>query len=125
VASALRRQLVSIVVIGGLVVGMPALAYPQEGPQGESQESAQQKQEKAEGAERSAVEDSALGVTSVLVSAGQIPLRALTCGATAVVAGLAYLLTAFDRGARDGPGEAIGRVCGGPYTTTPEDLKGG
>jgi len=50
---------------------------------------------------------------------------ALTCGATAVVAGLAYLLTAFDREARDGPGEAIGRVCGGPYTTTPEDLKGG
>ncbi|MGH7253212.1 MAG: hypothetical protein ACREIE_05370 [Nitrospiraceae bacterium] len=62
--------------------------------------------------------------TSVVVSAVQIPLRATTCAATFIVAGLAYLLTAFDREARQGPSDAITRVCAGPYTTSPEDLRG-
>jgi hypothetical protein len=74
--------------------------------------------------ETSVVEDSALVATSVVVSAAQIPLRAGTCAATVIVAGFAYLLTAFDREARQGPGDAITRVCGGPYTTSPEDLRG-
>jgi hypothetical protein len=74
--------------------------------------------------ETSVIEDSAYVATSVAVSAGQIPLRGATCAATAIVAGIAYLLTAFDREARQGPADAITQVCSGPYTTSPEELKG-
>lgn len=120
------RQLISIWVVVGLVAGMPALAYPQEGAQIESQQSAQPQPEKKgkSGKEGSVVEDSALVAASVVVSAGQIPLRAGTCAATAVVAGFAYLLTVFDTEARQEPGEALKQVCGGPYTTSPDDLRG-
>lgn len=69
-------------------------------------------------------EDAALVVTSGLVSAGQASLRAGTCGATVVVAGIAYVLTIFDKDARQGPANAIKQVCQGPYITTPEDLRG-
>jgi hypothetical protein len=113
-------------VLAWLVAGIPAIGYAQEGPKGEVQESAQEQQEEDGESENegSVVEDAALATTSVAVSAGQIPLRAGTCAATVIVAGLAYLLTVFDREARQGPGDAISRVCGGPYTTSPDDLRG-
>lgn len=122
----MRRQIVSIGVLVGLVAGMPAFAYPQEGAQVESQESAQAQQQKNGKLEKkgSIVEDSALAAASVVVSAGQIPLRAGTCAATAVVTGFAYLLTVFDTEARQEPGEALRQVCGGPYTTSPDNLRG-
>jgi hypothetical protein len=116
--------MMSIWVIVGLAAGMPALTYAQEGPKGEFQESAQEREEKDEGPEGSVVEDSALVATSVLVSVVQLPLRVGTCAATAVVTWFAYLLTAFDREARQGPGDALSRVCGGSYSTSPEDLRG-
>ncbi len=118
------RQLIGIWVIVGLVAVMPALAHPEEGQRVEPQEAAQEQQEKETPPEGSVVEDAARTTASVAVSAGQIPLRAGTCAATFVVAGFAYLLTVFDREARQGPGEALGRVCGGPYTTSPGDLRG-
>ena len=122
----MRRQLVSICVIVGVVAGMPALAQGEEeaarrAPGGFTRAG---KKDGPSQRETSVVEDSALVATSVVVSAGQIPLRAATCAATVIVAGLAYLLTAFDREARQGPADAITRVCGGPYTTSPEDLRG-
>ncbi len=110
--------------MAGLVAGMPALAYPQGVPKGSSQESVQQKQDSRTRSEGRGVEDAALVATSVLVSAVQIPLRAAACGATFVVAGLAYLITVFDREARQGPAGAISRVCAGPYVTSAEDLRG-
>ncbi len=121
-----RRQIVSIGVLVGVVAGMPGFAYPQEGAQVESQQSAQPQLEKKGKSEEewSIVEDGALAAASVVVSAGQMPLRAGTCVATAVVAGFAYLLTVFDTEARQEPGEALKRVCGGPYTTSPDDLRG-
>lgn len=122
----MRRHLVSICVIVGVVAGMPALAQGEEGPPGEPQKVSQkqEKKDRPSQKETSVVEDSALVATSVVVSAGQIPLRAGTCAATVIVAGFAYLLTAFDREARQGPGDAITRVCGGPYTTSPQELRG-
>jgi len=104
----LRGHVVVFSVIVGLVAGMPARTLAQVEPQEQSQGSAEQKQAKG----------------TPLVSAGQVPLRAATCGATFVVAGLAYLLTVFDKEARQGPAGAIKRVCEGPYITTPEDLRG-
>ena len=120
------RQLLTVWVLVWLVAGMPALGYAQEGPEGEIQGSVQEREEKDGESEKegSVVEDAALVTTSVVVSAGQIPLRAGTCAATVVVAGFAYLLTVFDREARQGPGNAISQVCGGPYTTSPDDLRG-
>lgn len=116
--------LVRICVVVGLVAGIVAPAFAQEPPQEPSQESAQPKREERTKSEGSGVENAALGVTSVLVSAGQIPVRAAACGATVVVAGLAYLLTVFDREARQGPARAIEKVCEGPYVTSPQDLRG-
>lgn len=120
----LRGYLVVFSVIVGLVAGIPARTLAQVEPQERSQGSAEQKQTKGTPSGESGVEDAALKATSVLVSAGQIPLRAATCGATFVVAGLAYLLTVFDKEARQGPAGAIKQVCEGPYTTSPEDLRG-
>lgn len=120
------RQLISMCLIVGLVTGMPALTRGDEAPPGEPREVSQE-EARTEGQskeETSVVEDSAFTAASAVVSAGQIPLRAGTCAATAIVAGFAYLLTVFDREAREGPGNAIARVCGGPYTTSPEDLRG-
>lgn len=116
-------NVVVFALIAGLLLGMPARSFPQEKSQVESQESAPETEEagKSVGAK---AEDAALVVSSGLVSAGQAPLRAATCGATFVVAGIAYLLTVFDREARQGPAAAIERVCKGPYITTPEDLRG-
>lgn len=120
----LKRHVVVFSVIGGLMTGMPAHALAQGQPQGPPQESAQEKQKNGTQSAGSKAEDAALTATSVLVSAGQVPLRAGTCGATFVVAGIAYLLTIFDKEARQGPADAIERVCEGPYITTPEDLRG-
>ncbi|MFQ5684856.1 MAG: hypothetical protein ACE5HC_16510, partial [Candidatus Binatia bacterium] len=83
--SPLRKQLFSISLMVGLMVGIPASTFPQREPQGE----APAPERTAEGAEVSAAEQVALGTASVLVSAAQIPLRAVTCGATIVVAGIA------------------------------------
>jgi hypothetical protein len=120
------RQLISMCLIVGLVAGMPALTHGEEGPRDEAREVLQEeaKTEEQSKDETSIVEDSAFTAASVVVSAGQVPLRAGTCAATAIVAGFAYLLTAFDSEAREGPGNAIARVCGGPYTTSPKDLRG-
>ena len=120
----LKRQVMVFSVIGGFIAGIPAHTLAQIQPQGPSQESAQEKQENGARSTGSKAEDAALTATSVLVSAGQVPLRAGTCGATFVVAGIAYLLTIFDKEARQGPADAIKRVCEGPYITTPEDLRG-
>jgi hypothetical protein len=120
----LRVHMVVFSVIVGLVAGMHARTLAQVEPQEQSQGSTEQKQAEGTPSGKSGVEDAALTATSVLVSAGQVPLRAATCGATFVVAGLAYLLTVFDKEARQGPAGAIKRVCEGPYITTPEDLRG-
>ncbi len=122
----MRRQLVSVCMIVGVVAGMPALGQGEEeavkrAPGGFTRPG---KKDGPTQKETSVVEDSAYVATSVAVSAGQIPLRGATCAATFIVAGLAYLLTAFDHEARQGPSDAITRVCEGPYTTSPEDLRG-
>ena len=122
----MKRQLVSMCVIAGVVAGMPVLAQGEEeaikrAPGGFTKAG---KKDGPTQKETSMVEDSAYVATSIAVSAGQIPLRGATCAATFIVAGVAYLLTAFDREARQGPADAITRVCEGPYTTSPEELKG-
>lgn len=118
----MRGHVVVFAVIGGLVLGPPH-AFPDEKPQVQSQESAEEAERDGKSLGTKA-EDVALVVTSGIVSAGQAPLRAGTCGAAVVVAGFAYLLTVFDKEARQGPAEAIRQVCKGPYITTPRDLRG-
>lgn len=120
----MRRKLVSVCMIVGLVVGMPVFARAEEDPPGEPREVVQEaKKDEQPQKETSVIEDSTLVAASVAVSAGQIPLRAATCAGTAVVTWFAYLLTVFDTEARHEPGEALRRVCEGPYTTSPEDLR--
>jgi hypothetical protein len=118
-----RGHVVVFAVIGGLVLGMPPHAFPDEKAQVQLQESAQEAERDGKSLGTKA-EDVALVVTSGIVSAGQAPLRAGTCGAAVVVAGFAYLLTVFDKEARQGPAGAIRQVCEGPYITTPRDLRG-
>lgn len=119
----MTRRLGTVSVIVLLVAGIPAIALSQSGRQGGPQESGLEKVDTDGESQTSTAEDVALGTASVLVSSVQIPLRGATCGGTVVVAGLAYLLTAFDREARQGPADAIKRVCGGSYVTTPSDLR--
>jgi hypothetical protein len=119
----LRAHLVVFLLIAGLVLGMPLGAFAQEEPEEQSPEATERKAEGDESVGTKA-ENAALAVTSVIVSAAQAPLRAGTCGATVIVGGLAYLLTVFDSEARQGPADAIKRVCEGPYVSTPEDLRG-
>lgn len=119
----LTRRLGTVSVIVVLVAGIPAFAPAQSERQGGAQESGLEKVDTDGESHASTAEDVALGTASVLVSAVQVPLRGATCGGTVVVAGLAYLLTAFDREARQGPADAIKRVCGGSYVTTPSDLR--
>ncbi|MFQ5846170.1 MAG: hypothetical protein ACE5IQ_00685 [Candidatus Methylomirabilales bacterium] len=114
------KRLVLISVMVGLIAGMPTPVSAR----GEPQESARETRGSGKESGRSVAEGAALIATSAAVSAAQVPPRAGTCEATFVVAGLAYLLTVFDREARQGPARAIGRVCGGPYVTTPKDLRG-
>ena len=99
-----------------LVVGIPSPTFPQE--------KSPEEQEKKETSDSGVVEDIALGATSVVISAAQLPLRLTACGATFVVAGLAYLFTIGSEEGRQGPADAIKTVCEGPYITTPKDLKG-
>lgn len=119
----LTRQLGTVSVIILLVAGIPAFALAQTGHQSGPEESGLEKVDTDREPQASTAEDVALGTASVLVSSVQVPLRGATCGVTVVVAGLAYLLTAFDREARQGPADAIKRVCGGSYVTTPSDLR--
>ncbi len=121
--TSLRRHIVILLVVASCVAAVPPLVSSQGDSQGGGQESSQEEVDKGKEPKGSAAEDVALGTASVLVSAAQIPLRAVTCGATTVVAGIAYLLTAFNPEARQGPADAIKQVCGGSYITTPEDLK--
>ncbi|MFQ5881792.1 MAG: hypothetical protein ACE5I9_04890 [Candidatus Methylomirabilales bacterium] len=122
--TAMRGQFLSLALIVGLAAGIPAPALSQGEPRGESQGSVQEKLDKGDRSVGSTAEDVALGAASVIVSTVQAPLRLAACGATFVVAGLAYLLTAFDREARQGPANAIETVCEGPYISSPEDLRG-
>ncbi len=113
-------RLFGALLVAWLVAGIPGPTFPQPEPKREALTA----EATAEGAKGSGVEQVALGTASVLISVVQVPLRTGTCVATVVVAGFAYLLTAFDREARQSPGDAIERVCGGSYVTTPEDLRG-
>lgn len=119
----MRGHVVVFIVIGGLALGIPGDAFSEKRFHVQSQESSQETEQDGKSIGTKA-EDVALVVTSGLVSTGQAPLRAGTCGATVVVAGLAYLLTVFDKEARQGPAGAIKQVCAGPYITTPQDLRG-
>ena len=110
------KEALSLFLAAVLVVGIPSTSFPQEKSQGE--------QEKKEASDGSVVEDIALGATSVVISAAQLPLRLVVCSATFVVAGLAYLITIGSEEGRRGPADAIKTVCEGPYITTPKDLKG-
>jgi hypothetical protein len=110
------KGVLSLFLAAMLVMGMPATSF--------LQEKSPEEQEKKETSDSGVVEDIALGATSVVISAAQLPLRLTACGATFVVAGLAYLFTIGSEEGRRGPADAISTVCGGPYITTPKDLKG-
>ncbi len=121
--SSLGKEVATVSLLICLVVGIPALVFSQSTQRGDRQKSTQEKVDNRTEPKESTAETVALGTASVLVSSVQIPVRVATCGATVVVAGLAYVLTAFDREARQAPAEAIKRVCGGSYVTTPQDLR--
>ncbi len=106
---------VNLLLAALLAFGVPSPASPQE--------KSPEEQEKPETSDSGVVEDIALGATSVVISAAQLPLRLTACGATLVVAGLASLFTIGSEEGRQGPADAIKTVCGGPYITTPQDLK--
>lgn len=109
------RAVLPLFLVVLLAGGLPSQSFPQEkAPEG---------QEKPEASDGGVVEDIALGATSVVISAAQIPLRATACGATLVVAGIAALLALGSEEGGQGPADAITTVCGGPYITTPKDLK--
>jgi hypothetical protein len=110
------RATLSLFMATLLVVGIPSTSF--------LQEKSPEEQERKAASDSGVVEDIALGATSVVISAAQLPLRLIACSTTFVVAGIAYLFTIGSEEGRRGPAEAITTVCEGPYITTPQDLKG-
>ena len=109
------KQVLSILLAATLVECIPSTSFPQE--------KSPEEQENKDTSESSLAEDIVLGTTSVVISSAQLPLRLTACGATFMLAGLAYLFTIGSEEGRQGPANTIKTVCQGSYITMPKDLK--
>lgn len=64
----------------------------------------------------------AYGVASGILSAVYLPMKTALCGTTAVLSGLAYLLTFGNNGVAKDASDAVKAGCGGPYVISPQRL---
>lgn len=65
----------------------------------------------------------AYGFASPLVSVVHVPLKAALCGTTAVMSGLAYVLTSGNTQVTKDGSDAVKTACAGPYIITPQRLR--
>lgn len=64
----------------------------------------------------------AYGVASPILSVVHVPLKAALCGTTAVLSGLAYLVTFGSPSVTRDAADAVKAACAGPYIITPQRL---
>lgn len=64
----------------------------------------------------------AYGFASPLLSVVYVPLKTALCGTTAVLSGLAYLVTVGSNYVAKDASDAVRAGCGGPYVISPQRL---
>jgi len=77
----------------------------------------------AEEAEESVGTQLAYGAGSTILTVVHVPLKAALCGTTAVMSGIAYLLTFGSRHVAKDASDTVKGVCTGPYIVTPQRLR--
>ena len=77
----------------------------------------------AEEAQESVGTQFAYGAGSTLLTVVHVPLKAALCGTTAVMSGLAYLLTFGSKHVAKDASDTVKGVCTGPYIITPQRLR--
>ena len=65
----------------------------------------------------------AYGAGSTILTVVHVPLKVALCGTTAVVSGIAYLLTFGSRHVAKDASDTVKGVCTGPYIVTPQRLR--
>ncbi len=65
----------------------------------------------------------AYGAGSTILTVVHVPLKAALCGTTAVMSGIAYLLTFGSRHVAKDASDTLKGVCTGPYIITPQRLR--
>jgi len=65
----------------------------------------------------------AYGAGSTILTVVHVPLKAALCGTTAVMSGIAYLLTFGSRHVAKDASDTVKGVCTGPYIITPQRLR--
>ncbi len=77
----------------------------------------------AEEAQESVGTQLAYGAGSTILTVVHVPLKAALCGTTAVMSGIAYLLTFGSRHVAKDASDTVKGVCTGPYIVTPQRLR--
>ncbi|MBI3781264.1 MAG: hypothetical protein HY278_09460 [candidate division NC10 bacterium] len=77
----------------------------------------------AEEAQESVGTQFAYGAGSTLLTVVNVPLKAALCGTTAVMSGIAYLLTFGSKHVAKDASDTVKGVCTGPYIITPQRLR--
>ena len=77
----------------------------------------------AEDAQESVGTQLAYGAGSTILTVVHVPLKAALCGTTAVLSGIAYLLTFGSRHVAKDASDTVKGVCTGPYIVTPQRLR--
>lgn len=77
----------------------------------------------AEEAQESAGTQFAYGAASTLLTVVHLPVKSALCGTTAVMSGIAYLLTFGSKHVTQDASDAVKAVCTGPYIITPQRLR--
>lgn len=62
------------------------------------------------------------GFASSVLSVVHVPMKAALCGTTAVLSGLAYLLTFGSQNVTKDASDAVKAACAGPYILSPQRL---
>lgn len=77
----------------------------------------------AEEAQESVGTQFAYGAASTLLTVVHVPVKSALCGTTAVMSGIAYLLTFGSKHVAKDASDAVKAVCAGPYIITPQRLR--
>jgi len=77
----------------------------------------------AEEAQESVGTQFAYGAGSTILTVVHVPLKAALCGTTAVMSGIAYLLTFGSKHVAKDASDTVKGVCTGPYIITPQRLR--
>ena len=77
----------------------------------------------AEEAQESVGTQFAYGAGSTLLTIVHIPLKTALCGTSAVLSGIAYLLTFGSKHVAKDASDTVKGVCTGPYIITPQRLR--